>query len=106
MAARRSIPEPFHVPKVSDAVEVEVPDGASTRFDPPVLAIATVGPPAAFDLPSSDHIGDLVALASPLERTGHTGVTLDPDLLVESFRHLTDLTDRMDRHTLNRTCVR
>ena len=79
------------------AVEVQVPYRATARLDPPVLAVAPVRPPAAFDPPLADHVDDVVTLASPLERAGHPGVSLDPDLFVEPLRHrgldVIDLTD-------------
>jgi len=81
------IPEPFHVPTIVLAIEVEVPYRAPPSLDPPVLAVATIGPPAAFDPPPPDHVNDVVALPAPLEDRGHPRVTFDPNLLVEALGH-------------------
>jgi hypothetical protein len=82
-----SIPQPLHVPAIVLAVVVQVPDRAAACLDPPVLAVAAVGPPPALDPPPPDHVDHLVAAAAPLEDRRHPGVAFDPYLLVESFRH-------------------
>ena len=45
--ASKLVPQALHVPAVLGSVEVEIPDSAAARLDPPVLAIAAVGPPPA-----------------------------------------------------------
>src|SRR5512132_1024718 len=82
-----SIPQPFHVPTIVLAIEVEVPHGAAPSLDAPVLAVATVRPPSAFDPPFPDHVHDLVALPPPLEDRGHPRVAFDTNLLVEALGH-------------------
>ena len=82
------VPQALHVPGVLRTVVVQVPHGAAAGLDAPVLAVAAVGPPAPLDPPPTDHVGDLVAAATPLEPRGHPGVALDQDLLVvEPLRH-------------------
>ena len=67
-ATARSIPQPFQVPTVVLAVEVQVPHRPAPGLDPPVLAVATVRPPAALDPPLPDHVADLVAPARATRR--------------------------------------
>jgi len=83
------IPQTLHVPTVALAIVVQVPDGAAASLDAPVFAVTAVGPPAALDAPSADHVGDLVPATAPHERGRHPGIPLDPhlDLLVVAFRH-------------------
>src|SRR5947208_91642 len=103
------IPEPFHVPTIVLAIEVEVPHRTAPSLDPPVLAVATVSPPTAFDPPSPDHVHDLVALPAPLEDRGHPRVAFDANLLIEALRHgwILDLRpSRSLRSDPNRTYVR
>src|SRR3954449_12653022 len=83
-----SVPQPFHVPAIALAIEVQIPDGAAARLDPPVLAVASVGPPLPLDPPLADHVGDLVPAPAPLERRRHPGVAFDEDLFVEALGHL------------------
>src|SRR6185295_10698420 len=84
-----SIPQPLHVPTVVVAVVVQVPDRATARLHPPVLAVTPVGPPPAFDPPPPDHVGHLVPAPAPDERRGHPRVAFDPnlDLLVVPLGH-------------------
>src|ERR671918_74839 len=86
---RISVPQPLDVPPVAEMVVIQVPHCAATRLDAPVLAVASVSPPAPFDPPSPDHVGDLVPAPPPDERRGHAGIALDPniDLLVVALGH-------------------
>src|ERR1700675_195399 len=67
--APASVPQAFHVPQVPLPIEVEVPHCTAASLDAPVLAVAPVGPPAPLDPPLADHVGDLVPVPSPLERS-------------------------------------